>query len=87
MARDFYAGAVGWCDARGDGAWYVAIRCAEISGRQARLYAGAGIVPGSEPMAEAAETGAKFGALLAALGLPADAGLAGVLRMEEEGVN
>lgn len=87
VARDFYAGAVGWCDARGDGAWYVAIRCAEISGRQARLYAGAGIVPGSEPMAEAAETGAKFGALLAALGLPADAGLAGVLRMEEEGVN
>ncbi|RCW82891.1 isochorismate synthase [Paracoccus lutimaris] len=86
VARDFYAGAVGWCDARGDGAWYVAIRCAEISGRQARLYAGAGIVPGSEPMAEAAETGAKFGALLAALGLPADAGLAGVLRMEE-GVN
>ena len=78
MARDFYAGAVGWCDARGDGAWYVAIRCAEISGTSARLYAGAGIVPGSDPMAEAAETGAKFGALLAALGLPADAGLAGL---------
>lgn len=38
-------------------------------------------------MAEAAETGAKFSTLLAALGLPADAGLAGVLRMEEEGVN
>lgn len=78
VARDFYAGAVGWCDARGDGAWYVAIRCAEISGTSARLYAGAGIVPGSDPMAEAAETGAKFGALLAALGLPADAGLVGL---------
>lgn len=78
FARDFYAGAVGWCDARGDGAWYVAIRCAEISGAQARLYAGAGIVPGSDPMAEAAETGAKFGAFLAALGLPPDAGLDGV---------
>ena len=78
VARDFYAGAVGWCDASGDGAWYVAIRCAEISGRQARLYAGAGIVPGSDPMAEAAETGAKFGALLAALGLPPDAALQGV---------
>ncbi|QFG38709.1 isochorismate synthase [Paracoccus pantotrophus] len=78
VARDFYAGAVGWCDASGDGAWYVAIRCAEISGRQARLYAGAGIVPGSDPMAEAAETGAKFGALLAALGLPQDAALQGV---------
>ncbi|KGJ05360.1 isochorismate synthase [Paracoccus halophilus] len=80
VPRDFYAGAVGWCDNRGDGAWYVAIRCAEISGGQARLYAGAGIVPGSDPMAEAAETGAKFGALLAALGLPADAGLAKVAR-------
>lgn len=79
FARDFYAGAVGWCDARGDGAWYVAIRCAEISGAQARLYAGAGIVPGSDPMAEAAETGAKFGAFLAALGLPQDAGLDGVV--------
>lgn len=82
--RDFYAGAVGWCDAAGDGNWYVAIRCAEISGCQARLYAGAGIVPGSDPMAEAAETGAKFGALLAALGLPPDAGLAGVTRKNGE---
>lgn len=84
VARDFYAGAVGWCDGRGDGAWHVAIRCAEIAGRQARLYAGAGIVPGSDPMGEAAETGAKFGALLAALGLPPDAGLAGVTQLQEE---
>ncbi|MTH77581.1 isochorismate synthase [Paracoccus aestuariivivens] len=76
--RDFYAGAVGWCDASGDGAWHVAIRCAEIYGPEARLYAGAGIVPGSDPYAEAAETGAKFGAFLAALGLPVDAGLAGL---------
>jgi isochorismate synthase len=67
--RGFYAGAVGWCDGRGDGAWHVSIRCAEIAGDQARLYAGAGIVPGSEPWAEAAETGAKYGALLAALGI------------------
>ncbi|MDA7964898.1 isochorismate synthase [Ruegeria sp.] len=76
--RDFYAGAVGWCDGSGDGAWYVAIRCAEICGAQARLYAGAGIVPGSDPQSETEETGAKFGAMLAALGLPRDAGLAGV---------
>ncbi|RLL71946.1 isochorismate synthase [Sinirhodobacter hankyongi] len=75
VERDFYAGAVGWCDRRGDGAWHVAIRCAELCGAQARLYAGAGIVLGSEPRAEAAETGAKFGALLAALGLPRDAAL------------
>lgn len=83
FSRDFYAGAVGWCDARGDGAWQVAIRCAEISGATARLYAGAGIVPGSDPMAEAAETGAKFGAFLTALGLPPDAGLAGVTNVTE----
>ncbi len=67
--RDFYGGAVGWCDAAGDGRWHVAIRCAEIAGTTARLYAGAGIVPGSDPAAEADETGAKFGALLAALGI------------------
>ncbi len=73
--RDFYAGAVGWCDGSGDGAWYVAIRCAEICDCQARLYAGAGIVPGSDPQSETNETGAKFGAMLSALGLPRDAGL------------
>ncbi|MFC3123728.1 isochorismate synthase MenF [Pseudoroseomonas globiformis] len=67
--RDFYAGAVGWCDAAGDGDWYVSIRCAEIAGNTARLYAGAGIVPGSDPGAEADETAAKYGALLEALGI------------------
>ncbi|WP_245155728.1 isochorismate synthase [Paracoccus ravus] len=71
--RGFYSGAVGWCDRSGDGAWFVAIRCAEIAGRDARLYAGAGIVPGSDPEAEMAETASKFAALLQALGLPADA--------------
>lgn len=69
--REFYAGAVGWCDAAGDGDWHVAIRCAEIAGAEARLFAGAGIVPGSDPWAEAAETGAKFGAMMTALGIPA----------------
>ncbi|MGU3400777.1 isochorismate synthase MenF [Brucellaceae bacterium D45D] len=69
--RDFYAGTVGWCDGRGNGSWYVTIRCAEICRNQARLYAGAGIVPQSDPASEAAETGAKFGALLAALGISA----------------
>lgn len=67
--RGFYAGAVGWVDAAGDGAWHVAIRCAEVAGRQARLYAGAGIVPGSDPVAEGEETSAKFAALLHALGI------------------
>jgi len=76
--RDFYAGAVGWCDAAGDGAWYVSIRCAEIAGTHARLYAGAGIVAGSDPAAELVETQAKFTALLAALGV--DASAAALLR-------
>lgn len=67
--RGFYAGAVGWCDESGDGSWHVAIRCAEIAGPAARLYAGAGIVPGSDPAAETAETSAKFAALLEALGI------------------
>lgn len=80
VRRGFYAGAVGWSKADGDGAWYVAIRCADICGTTARLFAGAGIVLGSEPLAEAAETGAKFGALLAALGLPADMAVAGLLQ-------
>lgn len=67
--RDYYSGAVGWTDATGDGAWYVTIRCAEFCGPSARLFAGAGIVPGSDPAAEAAETAAKFMALRTALGV------------------
>lgn len=67
--RDFYAGAVGWTDANGDGEWHVAIRCAEICGRSARLFAGAGIVRGSSPAEEVAETSGKFVALLRALGV------------------
>ena len=66
--RRFYAGIVGWVDARGDGEWVIALRCAEIMGRTARLYAGAGIVAGSEPEAEDRETVVKFRAMLAALG-------------------
>ncbi|MFN4161565.1 MAG: chorismate-binding protein, partial [Stenotrophomonas sp.] len=69
VPRGFYAGAVGWIDADGDGDWYVAIRCARVQGRQARIYAGAGIVADSEPALEVAETAAKFGALLNALGV------------------
>ncbi|MDL4770559.1 MULTISPECIES: isochorismate synthase DhbC [Thermomonosporaceae] len=71
--RGFYGGAVGWCDASGDGEWAVTIRCAEAQGRVLRLFAGAGIVPGSEPAGELAETAAKFRTLLRALGLD-DAG-------------
>ena len=67
--RGYFAGAVGWCDSSGDGRWMVAIRCAEIAGTLARLYAGAGIVAESDPESEAAETSAKFRTLLRALGV------------------
>jgi isochorismate synthase len=67
--RDYFAGAVGWCDRQGDGRWMMTLRCAEISGSRARLYAGAGIVAGSDPEVEAAETSVKFRALLDALGI------------------
>jgi len=69
LDRGHYAGAVGWCTADGDGEWYVSLRCAEITGLNMRLFAGAGIVTGSIPEAEIAETGAKFLAMLGALGL------------------
>jgi isochorismate synthase len=67
--RDFYAGVVGWCDRSGDGEWVVAIRCAEVRPDSLRLYSGAGIVAGSVPAAELAETSAKFRTMLEAIGL------------------
>ncbi|WP_101925001.1 MULTISPECIES: isochorismate synthase [Luteimonas] len=73
--RGFYAGAVGWTDAAGDGDWYVSIRCARVQGRTMHLYAGAGIVAGSQPESEVDETAAKFMALRNALGID-DAGAA-----------
>jgi isochorismate synthase len=66
--RTLYAGIVGWMDADGDGEWAVALRCAEIQGRFASLFAGAGIVADSEPRAELDETAAKFRSMLGALG-------------------
>lgn len=69
MDRGLYGGAVGWCDASGDGTFAVTIRCAEISrdGLSARLFAGGGIVADSEPQSELAETQAKFQAMLSAI--------------------
>ncbi|MDZ7922935.1 MAG: isochorismate synthase [Marinagarivorans sp.] len=67
--RDLFAGMVGWCDASGDGEWAVTIRCAEVKNNKITLYAGAGIVTGSTPEKELAETGAKFNTLLHALGV------------------
>ena len=71
MDRGRYAGPVGWLDARGDGEFGLALRCAQLTGadggRQARLFAGCGIVTGSDPIAELAETQAKLAAFQAAL--------------------
>jgi menaquinone-specific isochorismate synthase len=62
--RGRYAGPVGWVDRAGDGEWAVALRCAALQGRHAHLIAGAGIVPGSDPDAEWAETEHKLRAML-----------------------
>jgi isochorismate synthase len=69
--RGFYAGAVGWCDARGDGRWVVAIRGAQLSAdrRGALAQAGGGIVAESDPDEEVAETTVKFRTILSALGV------------------
>ena len=67
--RGFYTGIVGWCDANGDGQWAVTIRCAEADEHSLRLFAGAGIVAGSKPESELAETEAKFRTMLQAMGL------------------
>ena len=68
--RGHYAGPVGWVDARGDGEWAIALRGAQLDGNRARLVAGAGIVEGSDPDAEWAETQAKFEPMLRALVRP-----------------
>jgi menaquinone-specific isochorismate synthase len=65
--RGLYAGALGWVDARGDGEFFVGLRSALIDGARARLYAGAGIVAGSSPEKEFAETELKFRAMQEAL--------------------
>ncbi|MGC4082784.1 MAG: isochorismate synthase [Vicinamibacterales bacterium] len=70
--RAFFAGAIGWANRRGDGRWLMTLRCADIAGHTATLYAGAGIVHGSEPEAEGAETSAKLVAMLDALGVDED---------------
>lgn len=63
----WYSGATGWLGMDGGGDFAVALRCAWLAGNQADLYAGAGIVAGSDPATELAEIEAKFGVMLAAL--------------------
>jgi isochorismate synthase len=63
-SRGLYAGPVGWVNGSGDGEWAVALRCATLEGRCVRLFAGAGIVAGSDPDAEWDETASKLRAIL-----------------------
>ena len=62
--RGLYAGPIGWVDSKGEGDFLVSIRSALIDGKQAQLYAGAGIVEGSVPEKEIQETNWKFKALM-----------------------
>ncbi|HSR25168.1 MAG TPA: isochorismate synthase, partial [Candidatus Eisenbacteria bacterium] len=67
MERGWYAGGVGWLDGRGDGELAIAIRCGLLFEDGARLYAGNGMMPDSDPAAELEETRLKLRALLGAL--------------------
>jgi isochorismate synthase len=67
LERGWYAGAVGWIDGRGDGEFAVALRCGLLWEDGARLYAGVGVMPDSDPARELEETDLKFKALLMAL--------------------
>ena len=67
LDRGWYAGPVGWVDHQGDGIFVPALRSAVTSGGSWRLFAGAGIVEGSDPDLEWAETALKFEPVLRAL--------------------
>jgi menaquinone-specific isochorismate synthase len=62
MSRGRYAGPVGWIDARGDGEVGIALRCGQLVDNKLsiRLFAGCGIVAGSNPLEELAESQAKL---------------------------
>lgn len=66
--RGFYTGLVGWADQAGNGEWAIVLRCGLVRGAEVRLFAGAGVVVGSTPEGEHAETAVKFSTLLSALG-------------------
>ncbi|MFT8316688.1 MAG: isochorismate synthase [Sporolactobacillus sp.] len=60
LDRGFYGAPIGWCDAEGNGEFVVAIRSALISGNEATLYAGCGVLEASDPDMEYEETALKF---------------------------
>lgn len=66
--RGRYAGPVGWVDGEGNSEVAIALRCAEVTGTRARLFAGAGIVAGSRPEDELEETRLKLEAMISVLG-------------------
>lgn len=67
LDRGWYAGPIGWVNAADDGEFCVGLRSALITGAEARLYAGVGVVKDSDPASELAETETKFSALLPVL--------------------
>jgi len=68
LDRGWYASPVGWMDARGEGEFAVAIRSALLHGAAASLFAGCGIVAGSDPEREYAESCLKLRPMLSVLG-------------------
>lgn len=70
--RGYYAGPLGFYDEHGDGEFAVAIRSGVVIGNTAYVYGGAGIVQGSDPALEYAETAAKMRTFLSALGVPSE---------------
>ncbi|WP_051218383.1 isochorismate synthase [Nocardioides insulae] len=71
-SRGPLTGAVGWVGPDGDGEFAVTIRAGVLHRERLRIFAGAGIVAGSDPQAEVRETGAKLATMARAIGLPAD---------------
>ncbi|HLF76063.1 MAG TPA: isochorismate synthase [Dehalococcoidia bacterium] len=68
FVRGWYAGPIGWLDTNGNGEFAVALRSALVRGNEASLYAGCGIVSGSDPAREYDESAIKLEAMLWALG-------------------
>jgi len=68
--RGLYAGATGWVDGAGNGAFAVNVRCAHIIGNRASVFSGVGVVAESDPQAELDETRAKYQAMLRPLLAP-----------------
>ncbi len=65
--RGHFAGPLGWLDREGDGEWWLGLRGVVLDGAQFEAWAGAGIVPESDPIAEREETANKLAVVLSAL--------------------